>query len=1003
MNSPTPPFRNPAIQTELAIDVETYSDNNIKFGAAKYIDSENFEVLIISYQYFETSLQEDPVSKTSTWHFLKDTGDIQTIDLLTDGYSRPGSLEDLIQAYPQHAKFFQDLVSNKVVKTAYNAHFERTTLSRLTGKPMPAEQWKDTMILASSMGLPRSLDAVGTVLLPEEDRKLKEGKALIRFFSQPYTDRKTKELKRHYPWDNEESKEKWNTYLTYNRQDVKTEHEILKKLIAYRPNAHEETLWDLDQKINDEGVCLDIPMAKNIVQFEAENSARKIEEARQITGCTNPNSVPQLLSWLTTTANPRNLIFCLSSLSINQIRQILTFPEFRKKDYQELKTLLETYITRPKLRGISVKNEQFGPNPNTLIQQAQTALKTRSYRLFPEDTQKVSNNQKQLCRLIANTCTRLIHAFGDAMLEIPPEAQFPELNNPLWNDYNWTLEDLQKLCESENLLKSEDGQKILQTPQKLIDFYQNLILPLDLTARKQGYSKADKSEESLLYSNNYLEQLQTLLNNHHKIPILNLSKATIESLLENPLLPENSDIRKALQLRQELSKTSIKKYQTMIDTATYDPATGEYRAHDLIQFYGARTGRFSGAIIQPQNLARNTIPDQELDEVHDLVQQGKFDQLSGYPENPATLLSQLVRTAFIPAPGHTFIVSDFSAIEARALSFISGCDWRIKAFKNNEDIYCVSAQKIFNVDKVEKHGKNGELRAQGKVAELACGYGGGKNAMKHMDFNHVIDNDDRYQEIVDSWRDQSPEIPQMWRDFETAAKEAVEQNNYTSKHAVRVERKTPYFWYGAQRKNAAEKPDKNGTLQNGFSFYLSKVYTPDPDPDSNKNYTTVLRMQLPSGRCMSYWSPKITTEIVENKDGEKYQRKNLSFMVQNQTTHKWERQNWWGGTFVENACQAYCRDLLCTKMEQVESIPGYSVVFHIHDEMIVDVPKEEQDTALRAIDHIMATPVSWASGCKAQTPKPPADALPDEYPIADFYDYLPLKGGTYQCDFYRKD
>lgn len=999
----------PERHTELAIDVETYSSNSIKFGAEKYADAPDFEILIISYQFFETVKQKDPtLPEGVSWSIVPNSEQpICTMDLLNDGMSKPSSLDQLKEFYAdtEHLKFWNALVDPSVTKTAYNAKFERTTLRKLTGQQMPANQWKDTMILAASLGLPRSLAAVGNALnLKEEDKKMKEGKSLIHYFSLPYTDRKTGKQCRHIPTpDNAEDWKKWQTYLEYNKQDVQTEHTILKTLIRFRPNDNEEKLWQLDQKINDRGVCLDIPMAKNIVNFEAKESEKKLNEARAITGLSNPNSVPQLLEWLTHSVQPRDLFYCINSLDVNQLRQILQMNQQSKtnKLSPDLQRFLLTYIRFPKLKGIPIHDKN---DPNVELYGPHSLKEIENFH-----PAKPSGNLKRLKKLLAGITKNALQNCGRAEIgliddpdvadcftalapkihSVNPDMDSLEalINNYVPDTIDWSLEDIQDIADNEALNDNPEYEKDYKLYNNFIDFYNSLRLPLDFSARREGYSKADPSEDAILYPTEYRNELQKFLEANGKIVIENLSKATVAELLDRfHDDPDMTDICTVLQLRQALSKTSIKKYQTMIDTATYDPQKGEYRAHDLIQFYGARTGRFSGAIIQPQNLARNTVPDEVLDKAHHLVQTNQLDALKSdeFKETPETLLSQLVRTAFIPSPGHTFIVSDFSAIEARALSFIAGVDWRINAFKEGKDIYCESASKIFGKP-VVKHGVNGELRAQGKVAELACGYGGGVGAMKRMDFAHVIDNDKKYQDIVNSWRKESPEIPQMWSDFEKAAKDAVANATSPKKYNI------PFYVYQSNQNTNQPVSSKSEDSQRvygtstgakyknkGFYFYITSIPVPDSEGHAE---TKILRMHLPSGRCMSYWDP---CDDTENKFGEK----SLSFMVQNQTTRKWERQEWWGGTFVENAVQAYCRDLLCIKMAKVESNPAYNVVFHIHDEMVVDVPAAQEKQAFQDIDNIMSESVDWASDCQLLNNK--------------VYT-LPLKGGTYQCDFYRKD
>ena len=398
-----------------------------------------------------------------------------------------------------------------------------------------------------------------------------------------------------------------------------------------------------------------------------------------------------------------------------------------------------------------------------------------------------------------------------------------------------------------------------------------------------------------------------------------LRKDDVAAMLADPSLHAN--VRRVLEIRQTLSKTSVKKYQTMLDIAGEDD-----RARGIMQFYGGHTGRWAGRSLQPQNLARNTMPDDELDVAREFVKTGDFESLEMIFGEPAPIFSQLVRTAFIPSPGNRFIVSDFSAIEARVIAWIAGEEWRLEVFRNDGDIYCESASHIYHVP-VVKHGINGELRQRGKVAELALGYGGAVGAMKQMDTSGSVPEDEM-QGIVTQWRAESPKIVRMWRDCQDAAVSVIRGNQ--PKRVLR-------------------------SLQ-GTEFYVKLV-----------DGTPVLFIRLPSGRPIAYWDPK----VMDTEMGPR-----ITYMTQNQTTRKWERCETYGGKLTENIVQSVARDCLAEKMKLLESM-GYPIVFHVHDEMILDVPREDKEAAA-LVDRIMGEPIDWAPG-------------------------LPLKGGTYECDFYRKD
>ena len=412
-----------------------------------------------------------------------------------------------------------------------------------------------------------------------------------------------------------------------------------------------------------------------------------------------------------------------------------------------------------------------------------------------------------------------------------------------------------------------------------------------------------------------------------------LRKDDVAAMLADPSLHAN--VRRVLEIRQTLSKTSVKKYQTMLDIAGEDD-----RARGIMQFYGGHTGRWAGRSLQPQNLARNTMPDDELDVAREFVKMGDFESLEMIFGEPAPIFSQLVRTAFIPSPGNRFIVSDFSAIEARVIAWIAGEEWRLEVFRNDGDIYCESASHIYHVP-VVKHGINGELRQRGKVAELALGYGGAVGAMKQMDTSGSVPEDEM-QGIVTQWRAESPKIVRMWRDCQDAAVSVIRGNQ--PKRVLR-------------------------SLQ-GTEFYVKLV-----------DGTPVLFIRLPSGRPIAYWDPK----VMDTEMGPRitYMNQGLTpIQIAEAKRNGWESSAQWGrvetygGKLTENIVQSVARDCLAEKMKLLESM-GYQIVFHVHDEMILDVPREDKQAA-KLVDKIMAEPIDWAPG-------------------------LPLKGGTYECDFYRKD
>ena len=307
-------------------------------------------------------------------------------------------------------------------------------------------------------------------------------------------------------------------------------------------------------------------------------------------------------------------------------------------------------------------------------------------------------------------------------------------------------------------------------------------------------------------------------------------------------------------------------------------------------------------LVQIQNLPQNHLDD--IADVRELVRQRDLDTLELCFNSVPDVLSQLIRTALVAKEGHTFLVADYAAIEARVIAYLAGEKWRMDVFAKGGDIYCSSASQMFKVP-VEKHGVNGHLRQKGKIAELACGYGGGIGALKAFGADKMGLTESEMQDIVTQWRQASPTIPRFWRDTEDAARRAL------------------------------ENPGRTFTLPCGVK------YRRDAD---------ALRCRLPSGRILSYWDARI-------EDG------SIVFMGQNQTTRKWEKTETWGGKLVENIVQAVARDCLAESIERLESA-GFPVVFHVHDEVVIDLcpgdtPPED---LLQIVSTIMSQPISWAPG-----------------------------------------
>ncbi len=642
--------------THLNIDIETYSSEDItKVGAYRYVDSPDFEILLIAY-----SFKED-----------RDLGICEPtiIDLTIHDEYTDGLLEQLKEV----------LVNPDVMKHAYNANFERTALAKYFSVEMPPEQWNCTMVHAATLGLPGSLGKVTEVLGFEEDKaKDKTGKALIQFFCKPCKPtKKNNNRTRNYP---DHDKEKWELFKEYCKQDVIAEIAVAERLNKYQPTALEKELWNLDQRINDRGVKIDLPFADGIVTYDVAHQEDLIKEARNLTNLQNPNSGTQLKQWL-----------------------------------------LE--------QGIETK----------------------------------SVDKENVARLLKE--------------------------------------------------------------------------------------------------------------------------------VENPI------VKRVLEIKQELGKTSTKKFVAMQDCICRDS-----RLHGTLQFYGAnRTGRWAGRLVQVHNLPQNHINDIEL--CREVVADRDFETAEMLWGSLPFILSQLIRTAFIASLGNRFIVSDFSAIEARVIAWLADEQWRLDVFNTHGKIYEASASQMFHVP-LENIKKGSKLRQQGKIAELALGYGGGFGAIKVMDREGSIPEDE-IGLLVKNWREANPNIVKFWYKCEAAAKTAIKERREIE-------------------------------IQHGLKFSYRD---------------SILFITLPSGRSLAYWGAHIGT----NRKG----MESILYEGVDQETKQWVSNiETYGGKLVENIVQAVARDCLAMAMLRVDS-HGYKIVMHVHDEIIIDAPEEVK---AEDITRIMSESIAWAPG-----------------------------------------
>lgn len=498
-------------------------------------------------------------------------------------------------------------------------------------------------------------------------------------------------------------------------------------------------------------------------------------------------------------------------------------------------------------------------------------------------------------------------------------------NLPEHNTEKW--ETFKSYCIQDVVVEREIKRKLSRFPlaeseQKLWEYDQRITdrgVGVDVIMAKNAVSFSEKHKVECtelamrltgIDNPNSVPQLKAWIKERTGEAIDKLDKKNAEKMLQSTTDPL---VKQVLSLRLQMAKTSTKKYEAMIKGVCPDG-----RIRGILQFYGAnRTGRWAGKMVQVQNLPQNHLNDLAL--ARQCVYDGDYEMFEMMFGNVPDTLSQLIRTALIPTKGRRFIVSDFSAIEARVIAYLAGEEWRQEVFRKGGDIYCASASQMFKVP-VVKHGVNGHLRQKGKIAELALGYGGSVGALVSMGALDMGISEDELQPLVDSWRTANPKITALWREVEKAAISAVK--------------------------------DRPTQLKCGVAFFKR---------------SGILFVKLPSGRCIAYTKP----QLQKNKFG----KDALTYMGTNQSRGSWERIKTFGGKLTENIVQAFARDCLAESIMRLED-RGFEVNFHVHDEVILDVPKGV--SSAKEVAEIMGEPIPWANG-------------------------LVLKAEAYEAEFYMKD
>lgn len=515
---------------------------------------------------------------------------------------------------------------------------------------------------------------------------------------------------------------------------------------------------------------------------------------------------------------------------------------------------------------------------------------------FDEDKQKMKEG-KALIQYFCKPC-KPTKANGMRTRNLPKHA--PEK----WEIFKkYCIQDVEVERDIRKLLskyKTTEKEKLLwDLDQEIndrgvgvdIDFIQKAI---DCDIQFSERMKAEAKELTGLDNPNSTAQIKAWVSERIGHEVTSLTKDTIPTLIADS---DDENVKKILELRLLMGKTSVKKYETM-QIARCDDG----RVRGLLQFYGAnRTGRWAGRLVQVQNLPQNHISD--LDDARNFVKSGNFDAVEILYDSVSDILSQLIRTAFIPREGNRFIVADFSAIEARVIAWLAKEKWRIDVFNTHGKIYEASASQMFKVP-IESVTKGSDLRQKGKIAELALGYGGSVGAIMSMDKSGSIPEEE-LPTLVKTWRAANPNITKFWWDCDKAAKKAI--NDRTTV-----------------------------TIQFGIKF----IYDPG-----------VLFIELPSGRKLSYIRPKI--------ENGKFDKPIITYEGMEQTTKQWSKLETYGPKLVENIVQAVARDCLAEAMFNVTKA-GYDIVMHVHDEIIMDV--SEDFGSVEEVNEIFGQDISWAPG-----------------------------------------
>lgn len=952
----------------LSIDLETYSDVDLpNCGVYRYVEGD-FHILLFAYAF--------------------DDDDVRCVDMAC-GERLPAEVVDALQ-------------DDSIIKSAWNAQFERTCLSKYLGTQLSPDAWQCTMVWAASLSLPLKL-ATAAQALKTAQQKDAVGERLIRYFSIPCKPTKsnggrTRNLPEHAPED-------WKLFKSYCIQDVETERDIRRRLEKFPLLPQEWDYYHMDQRINDRGILIDKELVQQAIICNMSLSEEMTKRAYALTGLENPNSVSQLKGWL----EERGIE--VDSLGKKNVASLITDLDRHSADGEALDMMkLRLQMAKSSVkkyqaaeRYICQDGRAHGLFQFSGAQRTQRWCLTGDHEILTdkgwlrlEDWRggKIvcwNPNQEMVSFQKANAlCFEYngpIYHYEDKRID---QISTPDHKMRVKKRYNgeWTDDTVCNMAKYRPSIPftgrrqtmpglehaelrvlvmtqadgcyKEDGMLCFHFKKKRkIERCKHLLRQAGIyftvnECRTDGTTQIKiPSREQPMYLRMFHDKTfgMWLLDESPDVFFDELrywdgSQSAKNSIQYTTTNKVNADIVQAFAHtsgRCAKMKTVIrdKEHPNWSDAYYLDIWLTPKNCHEIrvkptvSQFNGkvycaeTPTGYFlvrrngkvwvtgnSGRGIQLQNLPQNHIA--TLDEARELVKMGCFDMIEALYGNTPDILSQLIRTMLIPKEGCEFIVADFSAIEARVLAWLAGEQWRLDAFQRGEDIYCASASQMFGVP-VVKHGINGELRQKGKVAELACGYGGGAGALISMGALDMGLKEDELPDIISSWRDANPEIVKFWYTVEKAAIETVK--DHTDRSVGRI----------------------------GFQFSANTLW-----------------IVLPSGRRLAYIKPKLQPN--------RFGRMALTFEGLG-ANNKWTRGETYSGKLTENITQATARDLLAEAMWRMERA-GLDIVGHVHDEVILEVPKGQY--TVDDVCNIMNRNPAWADG-------------------------LPLSSAGYTGNYYFKD